>query len=103
MIVQGIKYRCRVAIVQSVRVADAMILSAQRGPSQGMDIGIAVIADDAGRSRRGRRFGANGTLLALKIVHISSLYISDIQYKRYIVQEEFNCCVNLLDEIILLI
>jgi len=31
-----------------------------------MDIGIAVIAGDAGRPRRGRRFGANGTLLALK-------------------------------------
>lgn len=66
VIVQGIKYRCCVAIVQSVRVACAMVLSAQRGPSQGVDVGLAVITNDARRSRRGRRFGANGTLLALK-------------------------------------
>lgn len=66
VIVQGIKYRCCVAIVQSVRVARAMILSTQSGPSQGMDVGVAVITNDAGRSRRGRRLGANGALLALK-------------------------------------
>lgn len=80
VIVQGIKYRCRVAIVQGVGVARAMIFSTQRGPSQGMNVGVAVITDDAGRSRCGRRFGANGTLLALKqsiIGHISSLYTSD--------------------------
>lgn len=66
VIVQGIKYRCCVAIIQSVRVARAMIFTTQRGSSQGVDVGIAVITNDAGRSRRGRRFGANGTLLALK-------------------------------------
>lgn len=66
VIIQGIKYRCYVAIVQSVRVARAMIFTTQRGPSQGVDVGIAVITNDAGRSRRGRRFRANGTLLALK-------------------------------------
>lgn len=32
VIVQGIKDRCRIAIVQGVRVARTMILSAQRGP-----------------------------------------------------------------------
>lgn len=71
VIIQGIKDRCRVAIVQSVRVARAVILSAQCGSSQRMDVGVAVVADDAGRARRGRRFGANGTLLTLNMTHIT--------------------------------
>jgi len=70
MIVQGIEHRCCVAIVQGVRVARAVILSAQRGPSQRMDIVVAVITNDAGCARRGRRFGANRTLLALNKTHV---------------------------------
>jgi hypothetical protein len=70
VIVQGVEHRRCVAIVQSIRVARAVILSAQRGPSQRMDIVVAVIADDAGCARRGRRFGANRTLLALNKAHV---------------------------------
>lgn len=98
VIIQGIKYRCRVAIVQGVRVA--VILSAQRGPSQGMDIGVAVITDDAGRPRRGRRFGANGTLLALNRTHKLAIYLGS-KHKRYVSFKKNLCCVNPLDKIIL--
>lgn len=74
VIVQGIKYRCRVAIIQGVCVARTVILSTQRGPPQGMDIGVTVITGDAGGARRGCRFGANGTLLALNETHKLAVY-----------------------------
>lgn len=74
VIVQGIKYRRRVAIIQGICVARTVILSAQRGSPQGMDIGVAVITGDAGRARRSCRFGANGTLLALNETHKLAVY-----------------------------
>lgn len=68
MVVQRIENRRGVAIVQGISVAHTVILTTQRGPPQGVDIGVAMIAGDAGRARRGRRLRANGTLLALNVI-----------------------------------
>lgn len=63
MAVERIQDWRRVVVGQRVRVAVAVILSAEGGPSQRVDVRFAVGPYYAGGAGRGRRLGAHGTLL----------------------------------------